>query len=240
MLLLEMTNLNLKTLSTKLITQNILQLLSTYCTNITSLNIANNLSHILFNSLLNLISSLPLRQLYLEIPHSCSREYLNVEIYKLASSLPIMLENLYLKCHISPEYLDILLNKSRSKIKSLWLYNVTDYYMDYLKILYQYSLVPNNRLRDVRFNWKTSFSNQRRNRRSSSLSCSDEEFQKTMSKQLKDARQSILKGKRKEKKLSLDNEDIIKEPFIINGVKECVFSSHEYVFERRLCDYKDY
>ncbi|POG66469.1 hypothetical protein GLOIN_2v1656553 [Rhizophagus irregularis DAOM 181602=DAOM 197198] len=163
---------------------------------------------------------------------------MDAEIYKLASSLPYTLENLYLKCHITPDYLDILLNRSRPNIKSLWLYNVSDYYMDYLKILYHYSLVQNNRLKDVRFNWNRSLNNSRRNRRSSSVtSCDDEEFKKTVSKHLKDARQSILKEKRKEKKESFDNN---KNPFIISEVKNHIFSYHDKVFERKLSDYKDH
>jgi hypothetical protein len=224
--LLEMTNLNLKTLSTKLITYNVLRVISSYCTNISSLNISHNFSHVNFNSLLNIIPIFPLRQLYLEISYSSSREYMDAEIYKLASSLPYSLENLYLKCHITPDYLDVLLNRSRPKLKSLWLYNVSDYYMDYLKILYSYSLVPNNRLKDVRFNWNKSLRS-RRNRRSSSVSCDDEEFQKTVSKHLKDARQSILKEKRKEKKELFD----IKNPFIIGEVKNHVLSYHGKFFD---------
>ncbi|CAB5337669.1 unnamed protein product [Rhizophagus irregularis] len=236
--LLEMTNLNLKTLTTKLITFNIMRIISTFCTNISSLNISHNFSHIDFTSLLNILPVFPLRQLYLEISYSSSREYMDAEIYKLASSLPYTLENLYLKCHITPDYLDILLNRSRPNIKSLWLYNVSDYYMDYLKILYHYSLVPNNRLKDVRFNWNRSLNNSRRNRRSSSVtSCDDEEFKKTVSKHLKDARQSILKEKRKEKKESFDNN---KNPFIISEVKNHIFSYHDKVFERKLSDYKDH
>ncbi|GES78472.1 hypothetical protein GLOIN_2v1656553 [Rhizophagus clarus] len=234
--LLEMTNLNLKTLSTKLITYNIMRIISSYCTNITSLNISHNFSHIDFTSFLNIIPAFPLRQLYLEISYSSSREYMDAEIYKLASSLPFTLENLYLKCHITPDYLDILLNRSRPKLESLWLYNVSDYYMDYLKILYHYSLVPNNRLKDVRFNWNKSLNSSRRNRRSSSVSCDDEEFQKTVSKHLKDARQSILKEKRKEKKELFDK----KHPFTISEVKNHVFSHHDKIFERKLSDYKEH
>ncbi|CAI2164376.1 16677_t:CDS:2 [Funneliformis geosporum] len=188
MMILEMINSNLTTFSTKLITPNILQILSSYCTNITSLNVANILQNINFKSLLDFITILPLRQLYLELPYSHFQENM-FEISNLASSLPTSLECIHLKCFISPQHLSDLLNESQSRIRSLWLYHVDDNYVEYLKILYKYSHEHDSCLKDVKLGWN-NLVNHRCRRKNRSWSGSDDEFQRTMSKRLRDAKNS--------------------------------------------------
>ncbi|CAG8632115.1 1217_t:CDS:2, partial [Funneliformis caledonium] len=232
MMLLEMINSNLTTLSTKLITSDVLQILSTYCTNITSLNVANILPNLNFKSMLHLISILPLRQLYLELPYSHFQENM-FDINDLASSLPPSLECIHLNCFIAPQHLSDLLNESRSRFKSLWLYHVDDNYVDYLKRLYKYSQEHDNCLKDVKLGWN-NLVNHRCRRKDRRLSGSDDEFQKTMSKRLKDAKNSVSKEKKWGSKV------ITNESFIINEAKHCDFSYHENIFERKLSDFKDY